>query len=112
MRTAPHIHVTRNAEIVGTLYLEVNGHVADDGTPAAKNAIDYTNHGSLTWEGQRWSGLTIVTKTTGSRERARSSEVWSGLSAPEQLPASCRDDAKGDTASVGPEVLPFGAAIG
>jgi hypothetical protein len=52
MRTAPHIHVTRNAEIVGTLYLEVNGHVADDGTPAAKNAIDYTNHGCRREDGQ------------------------------------------------------------
>jgi hypothetical protein len=47
-----HAHITSSGEIIGTLYLDKTGHVADDGTPAAKNAIDYTNHGCRRENGQ------------------------------------------------------------
>jgi hypothetical protein len=47
-----HVHITSGGKIIGTLYLDENGYVADDGTIAAKNAIDYTNHGRRRVDGQ------------------------------------------------------------
>lgn len=48
-----HIHITRDGTIVGTLALDGDGHVVDDGTPAAINAIEHMNHGRSRWDGQR-----------------------------------------------------------
>lgn len=47
-----HVHITSKGEIVGTLFLDEQGHVADDGSPAAHNAIDFTNHGFRRDDGQ------------------------------------------------------------
>lgn len=47
-----HVHITSNGEMVGTLFLDRHGHVADDGSPAAQNAIDHTNHGLRREHGQ------------------------------------------------------------
>jgi hypothetical protein len=47
-----HIHVTSNGNVIGTLTLGERGSVVDDGTPAAKNAIDHMNHGRSREDGQ------------------------------------------------------------
>lgn len=47
-----HVHITHKGQIYGTLSLDENGHVVDDGSPAAINAIDHTNHGHKREHGQ------------------------------------------------------------
>ncbi|HLI78029.1 MAG TPA: hypothetical protein VKV02_13875 [Acidobacteriaceae bacterium] len=47
-----HVHITSNGKMVGTLFLDEEGHVTDDGSPAAQNAIDHTNHGCRREHGQ------------------------------------------------------------
>jgi hypothetical protein len=47
-----HLHITSGGKIIGTLYLDENGHVADDGSKAAINAMDFTNHKHKREDGQ------------------------------------------------------------
>lgn len=48
-----HVHITSDGVVIGTLFLDHHGHVADDGTPAAINAMDHTNHGHRREDGQQ-----------------------------------------------------------
>jgi hypothetical protein len=47
-----HVHLTQNAQVVGTLFLDERGRVVDDGSTAARNAMDNTNHGFQREHGQ------------------------------------------------------------
>jgi hypothetical protein len=47
-----HVHIIDDTGVIGTLFLDRKGHVADDGSAAASNAIDYTPHGHKREDGQ------------------------------------------------------------
>lgn len=48
-----HIHITENGEVIGTVYLDKDGVVKGDGTPAAHNAIHNINHGLKPEHGEK-----------------------------------------------------------
>lgn len=42
-----HIHITSDGDVIGTVFLDHDGIVKDDGTPAAINAVHHMNHKGL-----------------------------------------------------------------